>query len=186
VSDPLSSQRLLDPGTLGDHLDRLYRAAWALCGRREDAEDLVQDTYLRVLARPRFLRSDDDLAYLLRVMRNTFVSQRRKRTLPVAELEGHELEQLPDSSRGAPEEALEAQLVFRAIAQLPLDFREAIAWVDVAGLSYRDAARALRVREGTLTSRLFRARQQVARALGAGVPEGGSAEMGDLESGGPS
>jgi hypothetical protein len=45
---------------LGDHMDRLYRAAWALCGSREDAEDLVQDTYTRVLARPRFLRRDHD------------------------------------------------------------------------------------------------------------------------------
>src|SRR5689334_19799437 len=48
--------RRLDTATLGDHLDRLYRAAWALTGSREDAEDLVQDTYARVLARPRFLR----------------------------------------------------------------------------------------------------------------------------------
>ena len=46
-------EHLLDPETLGDHFDRLLRAAWALCGSREDAEDLVQDTYARVLARPR-------------------------------------------------------------------------------------------------------------------------------------
>ena len=58
-------ERLLDPETLGDHLDRLFRAAWALCGSREDAEDLVQDTYARVLARPRLLRNDEDLGYLL-------------------------------------------------------------------------------------------------------------------------
>ena len=65
-------QHLLDPQTLGDHFDRLFRAAWALCGSREDAEDLVQDTYARVLARPRVVRNDDDLGYLLRVVRNTF------------------------------------------------------------------------------------------------------------------
>ena len=41
--------RVLDPAGLGDHVDRLYRAAWALCGSREDAEDLVQDTFARVL-----------------------------------------------------------------------------------------------------------------------------------------
>ena len=45
--------RVLDPAALGDHVDRLYRAAWALCGSREDAEDLVQDTFARVLAKPR-------------------------------------------------------------------------------------------------------------------------------------
>ena len=59
-------ERTLDPARLGDHLDRLYRAAWALCGSREDAEDLVQETYARLLARPRWLRNEDDLGYLLR------------------------------------------------------------------------------------------------------------------------
>src|SRR5438552_2082459 len=68
--------RKLDPSTLADHLDRLYRAAWALCGSREDAEDLVQETYTRVLARPRLIYREDDLGYLLRVLRNTFVSGR--------------------------------------------------------------------------------------------------------------
>src|SRR6476646_2671170 len=69
--------RQLDPAALGDHVDRLYRAAWALCGSREDAEDLVQETFAKVLVKPRFLRNDDDLGYLLRVLRNTFVSRHR-------------------------------------------------------------------------------------------------------------
>ncbi|MEY2535647.1 MAG: hypothetical protein QOF29_3557, partial [bacterium] len=68
---------MLDPADLGDHVDRLFRAAWAMCGSREDAEDLVQDTFARVLAKPRLLRNDDDLGYLLRVLRNTFVSRHR-------------------------------------------------------------------------------------------------------------
>ena len=70
-------ERTLDPARLGDHLDRLYRAAWALCGSREEAEDLVQETYARVLARPRLLRREDDLGYLLRALRNTFLNQKR-------------------------------------------------------------------------------------------------------------
>src|SRR6516164_3868203 len=70
-------ERALDPARLGDHIDRLYRAAWALCGSREDAEDLVQETYARVLARPRLLRNEDDLGYLLRALRNTFLNARR-------------------------------------------------------------------------------------------------------------
>ena len=70
-------ERLLDPARLGDHVDRLYRAAWALCGSREDAEDLVQETYARLLARPRLLRNEDDLGYLLRALRNTFLNQKR-------------------------------------------------------------------------------------------------------------
>src|SRR6185437_8980355 len=69
--------RRLDPATIGDHLDRLYRVAVALCGSLERAEDLVQDTYVRVLSKPRYLRNDDDLGYLLRVLRNMFISQHR-------------------------------------------------------------------------------------------------------------
>lgn len=77
-----AASRSLDPAHLADHLDRLYRAAWASCGSREDAEDLVQDTYARVLAKPRLLRRDDDLAYLLRVLRNTHVSRLRAAATP--------------------------------------------------------------------------------------------------------
>jgi RNA polymerase sigma-70 factor (ECF subfamily) len=159
--------RQLDPATLGDHVDRLYRAAWALCGRSEDAEDLVQDTYARVLARPRFLRGEDDLGYLLRVLRNTFLNglrtqSRRPRT---AELpEGAEL--VEERSATQPERALEAKEVYEAISALPDDFRDVIVAVDVAGLSYREAADLLKTKEGTVMSRLYRARQQIARTLG--------------------
>ncbi len=69
--------RVLDPQSLTQHVDRLYRAAWALCGSREDAEDLVQDTFARVLSKRRMLRGEDDLAYLMSVLRNTFFSSRR-------------------------------------------------------------------------------------------------------------
>src|SRR5438270_6466873 len=82
--------RLLDPQSLTQHVDRLYRAAWGLCGSREDAEDLVQETFVRVLRRPRWVRSEDDIGYLLRVLRNTFISQyraaaRRPRTTELPE-----------------------------------------------------------------------------------------------------
>ena len=163
-----SPEHVLDPQTLGDHFDRLFRAAWALCGSREDAEDLVQDSYARVLARPRLVRNDDDLGYLLRVLRNTFISGRRdaaRRPLP-AGVQAEALD-LPDPRSGAaePPAAAEAREVFAAIASLPVEFREALVAVDVAGLSYREAAKAFRVREGTITSRLFRARSQVAQSL---------------------
>ena len=64
----------LDPQSLTKHVDRLYRAAWALCGSREDAEDLVQETFAKVLSRPRVLQGDEDLYYLMRVLRNTFLT----------------------------------------------------------------------------------------------------------------
>ena len=69
--------RQLDPERLGDHLDRLYRAALGLCGSAADADDLVQETFVQVLRKPRLLRSDDDLGYLMRVLRNTFHSRHR-------------------------------------------------------------------------------------------------------------
>src|SRR5919198_4429227 len=72
----LRSPHVLDANRLGDHLDRLYRAALGMTGSRADAEDLVQDVCVRVLAKPRLV-SEDDLGYLLRVLRNTHISRRR-------------------------------------------------------------------------------------------------------------
>jgi RNA polymerase sigma-70 factor (ECF subfamily) len=162
----MQSRHELDPESLGDHMDRLYRAAWALTGSPDTAEDLVQETFARVLARPRFLHSEDDLGYLLRVLRNTFLSQRRTaarrpRTEPLPD----DADAPERSSSRQPEEAAEARLVYAAIASLGDDFRAVLVAVDVVGLSYREAAKALRVREGTVMSRLFRARRQVIRAL---------------------
>ena len=159
-------ERTLDPARLGDHLDRLYRAAWALCGSREDAEDLVQDTYARVLARPRLIRHDDDLGYLLRALRNTFLNKRRSesrrvRSAPLPD----ELDLVADPQAVLPETALAAGEVYAAIAALPEDFRDVLIAVDVVGLSYKETARALRTREGTVMSRLYRARQHVVRRV---------------------
>src|SRR5215213_7481017 len=131
----------LRPEALGDHLDRLYRAAWALCGSREDAEDLVQDTYARVLAKRRVIASDEaTLGYLLQVMRNTFVSDLRTRDRRPATVpdEGYE----PAARTGSPDDAVAAREVFAAIAALPDDMRDAVVAVDVVGLSYGDAAKA--------------------------------------------
>ena len=159
--------RELDPNRLGDHLDRLYRAAWALTGSREDAEDLVQDTYAKILARPRFLRGEEDLWYLLRTLKNVFLSQRRTlagRTTSVALDEETNPVEAPAAVQ--PDEAAEAREVYAAIAALPDGLREALVAIDIAGLSYEEAAKALRVRQGTITSRLFRARARVAKQLG--------------------
>ncbi|HEX4806390.1 MAG TPA: RNA polymerase sigma factor [Conexibacter sp.] len=156
----------LEPQALVTHLDRLYRVAWALCGSREEAEDLVQETAARVLAKPRQLRGQDELAYLVQALRNTFLLSRRtasRRPREVATLEQVD----PPDARAArgPEAALEARALFAAIAELPDDFRHALVAVDVAGLSYQEAAELLGTREATIATRLFRARERVARAL---------------------
>ena len=167
-----SAERVrLDPEQASVHMDRLFRAAWALCGSRQDAEDLVQETYARVLAKPRFLRSEDDLGYLLRTLRNTFLNRkrtesRRLRTAPVPD----ELDVIADPHATDPAAALEAGEVYAAVAALPAEYRDVLVAVDVTGLSYKEAARALRIPEGTVMSRLYRARQQVVRRV-----EGGSA-----------
>jgi RNA polymerase sigma-70 factor (ECF subfamily) len=69
---------------------------------------------------------------------------------------------------------IETKELFAAIAGLPDDFRDALVAVDIAGLSYAEAARALRVREATITTRLHRARQRIAGQIERG--EGGSGE----------
>ncbi len=162
--------RTLDPQSLSQHVDRLYRAAWALCGSREDAEDLVQETFARVLSRPRVLHGDE-LYYLMRVLRNTFLTSLRtasRRPVTAAAIEDEVAADTRPTNR--PEQAYEAQEVYVAIAQLPDNFRLALVAVDVLGLSYKEAARALRVREATLTTRLFRARKQVTERLTPGKP----------------
>jgi RNA polymerase sigma-70 factor, ECF subfamily len=158
--------RRLDPDRAVEHLPRLYRAARAWSGSRDEAEDVVQETYARVLARPRFLRGEEELGYLLRALRNTLISQhraqsRRPVTTPLLE------DVAVSSSAGEdPAEAAEKHEVYAAIHGLPEEFRDALVAVDIVGLSYGEAARALGIPEGTVTSRLARARDRVAEQLG--------------------
>jgi RNA polymerase sigma-70 factor (ECF subfamily) len=161
-----SGMRRLDPEVLGAHRGHLLRTARTLCGSRESAEDLVQETIARVLSRPRFLRGEGELAYLMQALRNTFVTSRRmaaRRPRVVAGIE--ELDSADRRTAASPEEAVITAQVFPAIAQLPESFRSALVAVDIAGLSYREAARALGASEATITTRLYRARQRVAREL---------------------
>jgi RNA polymerase sigma-70 factor, ECF subfamily len=164
----IRAPRRLDPDRVVEHLPVLYRAARAWCRSREEAEDFVQETCARVLARPRLLRGEDELGYLLRAMRNTLVSQRRAQsrrpqTTPL-------LDEVAVGTRASddPAEAVESRQVYAAIHELPEEFRDTLIAVDIVGLSYREAARALGVREGTVTSRLFRARDRVAGRLEGG------------------
>ncbi|HUE28404.1 MAG TPA: RNA polymerase sigma factor [Solirubrobacteraceae bacterium] len=155
--------RPLDPTVLPDHIDVLYRAAWALCGSRHEAEDLVQETFVQVLKRPRLLRSGNDVGYLLRALRNTHASRyraamRRPITVPLLETDLND--------RVGTAGSFGARELMAAIAAAPQPYRDAVVAVDIVGLSYRQAARHLRTREATITSRLHRGRQHVARALG--------------------
>src|SRR5215208_3643920 len=136
--------RTLDPARLGDHIDRLYRAACALTGSRVAA---------------------DDLGYLLKTMRNLFYDQRRQAARRATEpVDPEDFDRVP--GRAGPEEMVEQRELLGAIAELPEEFRDVLVAVDVAGLSYKEAARLLGVPEGTVMSRLYRARKRVIEAYG--------------------
>ena len=119
-----------------------------------------------MLARPRVVHGDER-GYLLRALRNTFYSKLRtdsRRPQTGATLDDV---QPPDPrSIHQPDRAVEVKEILEAISELPDDFRMAIVAVDVLGLSYAEAARALETREATITTRLYRARQRIVRRLG--------------------
>jgi RNA polymerase sigma-70 factor, ECF subfamily len=152
--------RRLEPDSLSRHIDALFRAAWALCGSRHDAEDLVQETFVNVLKRPRFLRNHDEIGYLMRALRNTYNSRYRSAAARPRErqLLDTDLHERVEGEWGGRE-------IMEAIAGAPSQYRDAVIAVDVLGLSYREAARSLHTRESTITTRLHRGRQYVARAL---------------------
>jgi RNA polymerase sigma-70 factor, ECF subfamily len=156
--------RTLDPARLGDHIDRLYRAACALTGSRIAADDLVQDTYAKVLAKPRLLRNDDDVGYLLKTMRNLFYDERRQAARRATDPVDPDDFSRVQSSAGDPAEAVEQRELLAQIAALPPEFRDVLVAVDVAGLSYKEASSTLGVPEGTVMSRLYRARKRVIAA----------------------
>jgi RNA polymerase sigma-70 factor, ECF subfamily len=136
-----------------------------MCGNPHDAEDLVQEACIQVLSRPRWLRHDDEIGYLLRALRNTHVSRLRRAGRRPAEVPLDDHEAASGATSFDPQAALQVNELFERIAELPEPFREVIVAVDVMGLSYRDAARALEIKEATVTTRLHRARRRLADAL---------------------
>jgi RNA polymerase sigma-70 factor, ECF subfamily len=155
-----SRPHLLDAQRLPDYIDRLYRAAWALCGSRHEAEDLVQEMFVNVLQRPRFLRDGNELAYLMRALRNTHTGRYRyaARRPPTRRL-------FEEDAQSTGEADFNAGEIMRAIASAPPRYRDAVIAVDVLGQSYRDAGRSLNAREATIATRLHRGRQHVVREL---------------------
>ena len=123
-----------------------------------------------MLRRPRLIRNDNDLGYLLRTLRNTYASPSTapRRHRPV------ERELFETDAACRTKVAVSAREIMEAIASAPAPYRDAVIAVDVLGLSYREAARSLRTREATVTTRLHRGRQHVARALATGGPSGQS------------
>jgi RNA polymerase sigma-70 factor (ECF subfamily) len=156
----------LEPYDAADHVTRLYRFAVGLCGSRDLAEDLVQETYARVLARPRRVRGDG-FSYLARALRNLLVdhvwAEARRN-----EAAARDHVDLPDPRPTAdPATAALTGALYAAIAELPEAQRQVVAAVDLAGMPYAEAAALLSVPKGTVMSRLYRARELIALALDA-------------------
>ena len=161
----LAAERILDPEAAADHLSSLYRLAWSLCGSRHLAEELTQETYARVLARPRRLNGND-FHYLARTLRNVLSDHwRAERRRPVPVSDDVLIDELLADEAFDPEAVSRVNEVYAEIGRLPSHLREVVAAVDVAGLTYAEAAEALRIPNGTVMSRLYRARERLSVSL---------------------
>ena len=159
--------KVLDPHIAAGHHSRLNRLAFSLCGSAQLADDLTQETYLRVLSRQRRLRGHGgEFPYLARTLRNVLNDHRRAQKRQPSLVGEEQLAETPSTrGEGDPLRAARAGEVYAAIAALPDGWRDVIAAVDLAGLSYAETAAALRIPVGTVMSRLHRARARLADAL---------------------
>jgi RNA polymerase sigma-70 factor (ECF subfamily) len=155
------------------HLDAAYRLARALARRTEDAEDLVQEAYLRAFAGfDGYQRGTNARAWLLTIVRRVHINQWRRararpQLLPLAGPEEPE-EPVDTVTPSAEDEALqhiEQRHVLDALAELPESFRSVLALVDLDGMHYAEAAEVLGCPIGTVMSRLHRGRLRLARRL---------------------
>jgi len=159
--------KVLDPHAAATHHARLTRLALSLCGSAQLADDLTQETYLRVLSRPRRLRGRaGEFPYLARTLRNVLNDHRRAEKRQPGLVSDDQLAETPQTRTDRdPLQAAHAAEVYAAIAALPETWRDVIVAVDLAGLSYAETASALQVPLGTVMSRLHRARARLAGAL---------------------
>lgn len=152
--------------------DSLYNFAYWLTQNREDAEDLVQETYVKALRGFKsFQLGSNFRAWIFQILRNTFLSSRskleRRMTVPLSSEEDSRVQ--PVTFNGAESlliERTDLQSVRCAIEQLPVVFREAILLCDVEEMTYQEIAETLSIPIGTVMSRIARARKAVRDALG--------------------
>ena len=153
-------------------LDSLYNFAHWLAHNETDAEDLVQDTYLKALRSfASFQPGTNFRAWMFRILKNTFLSScsnlERRMTVAMDSEDEDELESTVDSD--TPETILldraNSQLVWDAIDDLPVHHRETLLLCDVEEMSYREIAEILSIPLGTVMSRLARARRAVRESL---------------------
>ncbi len=146
--------------------DRLYRWLYHLTRDRHQAEDLVQETFLKVLAALDSFRPGSNFrAWLFRIGHNNFVNLKRA--------ERRACHPLPDDSAGPPAAAPQdvaadreaLRVVAKAVAELPVEFRAALMLRADEGLSFREVAAVLKITEETARWRVFKARQKLMKVL---------------------
>lgn len=162
------------------HIDALYRTAVRMSGNPTDAEDLVQETYLRAFRSLNQFRAGTNLrAWLFKILTNAFINDYRKRSrrprstsLDNVEdyyLYAHLIDSGIQPSISRPEDEVLAgitdEAVISALEALPTDFRQVVLLADVEGFAYREIAEILSIPVGTVMSRLHRARRRLQRSL---------------------
>ena len=161
-----------------EHIDKLYAHAMRKTGNSADANDLVQETYLKAFAAfDQFQQGTNIKAWLHRILENTYINQYRKQQnqpyySPLEELEDWQLgdaeSRTATSSRSAEAEAIDhlpASAIKDALQALPEDFRAAVYLVDVEGYSYQEVADIMDTPTGTVMSRLHRGRKLLREQL---------------------
>jgi RNA polymerase sigma-70 factor (ECF subfamily) len=155
--------------TLLPHLAAAYNLARWLARNDADAEDLVQEAYLRALNFFDSFRGGDGRAWLLAIVRNTYYTWARSKGAGTASVPFDENIHAVERPSSNPEAALlekaDRALVRAALEQLPDEFREALVLREMEGLSYQQIAAVAGVPMGTVMSRLARARQKLGQIL---------------------
>ena len=156
--------------------DQVYRVARRLVSTREEAEDLVQDTYARAFRSWRSYTPGTNMrAWLLRILTNLNIDRGRKQqrtpdAQPLEEGDYFLYNKMEQATGGAPdEERIDQRLsqddIVGALAAVPDNFREVIVLVDIGDFTYADAAQILDIPVGTVMSRLHRGRRILKREL---------------------
>ncbi len=160
-----------------EHADRVYRLAFRLSGNQHDAEDLTQDTFIRVFRSLASYKPGTFEGWLHRITTNLFLDMARRRSRLRMEGLPEDTDRLPGSAP-TPEQVFQATHLDpdlqAALDALPPEFRAAVVLCDVEGLSYEEIGTTLGVKLGTVRSRIHRGRQLLKTALEArreGVPE---------------
>ena len=151
------------------HMNAAYNLARWLSSNDSDAQDVVQESYLRAFKFFGGFRGGDSRAWLLRIVRNVFYDWlKRNRGKETGESFDEEMHGVVDETRG-PDwvlvEKADHELLHKAIASLPLEFREILVLRELEGFSYNEISQLANIPLGTVMSRLARARERLRTEL---------------------